>query len=236
MGCLYQISFPNGKSYIGISSATAKGRFDAHCLPSNTAIVGRAIKKYGKDAAQLKTLAIASNWEYLCELERKAITIYKARSPFGYNMTDGGDGTLGLRHSEAAKKTISEKNKLSMRGNKNFAGHKLSPEHRAKLLAVNLGKPKSDEVKAKLSAKNKGRKHTAEATAKIAAAGLGRTQSDYAKACISVARKGKPLSTEHRAKLSAAHIGKISGNKGVTWSATTRAKHEARHTKAKEAA
>lgn len=34
MGCLYQLIFPNGKSYIGITKKTAKQRFGGHCLNS----------------------------------------------------------------------------------------------------------------------------------------------------------------------------------------------------------
>jgi hypothetical protein len=34
MGCLYQLIFPNGKSYIGITTKTAKQRFGEHCLNS----------------------------------------------------------------------------------------------------------------------------------------------------------------------------------------------------------
>jgi G:T-mismatch repair DNA endonuclease (very short patch repair protein) len=38
----------------------------------------------------------------------------------------------------------------------------ISPEHKAKLLAVNLGRTVSAETRAKISAANKGRKHTEE--------------------------------------------------------------------------
>lgn len=34
MGCLYQLIFPNGKSYIGITNKTAKQRFGEHCRNS----------------------------------------------------------------------------------------------------------------------------------------------------------------------------------------------------------
>ncbi|HLP97024.1 MAG TPA: GIY-YIG nuclease family protein [Sideroxyarcus sp.] len=38
MGCLYQLVFPDGKSYIGITSKTAKQRFKEHCLNSRNGI------------------------------------------------------------------------------------------------------------------------------------------------------------------------------------------------------
>lgn len=59
MGCLYQLVFPNGKSYIGITSKTAEQRFKAHCINAKNGITEypdyspaqKAIsdKKYGLD-------------------------------------------------------------------------------------------------------------------------------------------------------------------------------------------
>lgn len=59
MGCLYQLIFPDGKSYIGITSKTAEQRFKAHCINSQNGITeypdyspaqnGISDKKYGLD-------------------------------------------------------------------------------------------------------------------------------------------------------------------------------------------
>jgi hypothetical protein len=59
VGCLYQLIFPNGKSYIGITRKTAEQRFKGHCLTSRNGITEypnyspeeKAIsdKKYGLD-------------------------------------------------------------------------------------------------------------------------------------------------------------------------------------------
>jgi hypothetical protein len=38
MGCLYQLIFPNGKSYIGITKKTAEQRFGGHCGNSSKGI------------------------------------------------------------------------------------------------------------------------------------------------------------------------------------------------------
>ena len=38
MGCLYQLIFPNGKSYIGITIKTAEQRFKVHCQNSKNGI------------------------------------------------------------------------------------------------------------------------------------------------------------------------------------------------------
>ena len=125
MACLYQLIFPNGKSYIGITKKTAEQRFKAHCLnakngiteypdysPSQKAIsdrkygldnfgrlpwltsLGEAIRKYGKENVIVKTLVIANDFEYLQELEIKAIkryrTFYDSLAHFsGYNTSKG---------------------------------------------------------------------------------------------------------------------------------------------------
>lgn len=103
------------------------------------------------------------------------------------NQTDGGEGTCGIIRS---------------------------PETRAKMSAVQKGKPKSAESRAKMSAAKIGKKrspHSAETRAKMSTAHVGMTgkkQSSEARAKISAARKGKLKSAETRAKMSAAKTGK----------------------------
>ncbi|MHB1236934.1 MAG: GIY-YIG nuclease family protein [Gallionella sp.] len=61
MGCLYQLIFPNGKSYIGISSNTAEQRFKAHCQNSKNGITEypdyspkeKAVAELANDASQV---------------------------------------------------------------------------------------------------------------------------------------------------------------------------------------
>jgi hypothetical protein len=59
MGCLYQLIFPNGKSYIGITTKSAEQRFKGHCQNSINGITeypdlspkekAALDKKYGRD-------------------------------------------------------------------------------------------------------------------------------------------------------------------------------------------
>jgi group I intron endonuclease len=204
MGCLYKIEFPNGKEYVGISSTTAAQRFKGHCAGKNGQLVVRALRKYGKNNVNVKTLVVANDWKYLCLLEQRAIKAYATKTPHGYNMTDGGEGTLGCIPSEESRRKMSLK--------------VISEEQKRAVAAASKGNKHA-----------LGYRHTAEARAKIAAAGIGCRISEDGRARISAARKGKPLSAEHCAKLSASHVGKVSGNKGVKWSEETRAKHAARH-------
>lgn len=105
-GSLYRLSFPNGKAYIGVTFRSVEQRFRWHA-PSGVrqnVVLHKAIKKYGKKSVKIETLVVASDREYLYELEKKAIVSFSTKVPFGYNMTDGGEGgILGFKHSEASR-------------------------------------------------------------------------------------------------------------------------------------
>ena len=81
------------------------------------------------------------------------------------NLTDGGEGLVGFKHSEESRRKM----RFSNRG-KAKSGHKLSAEHRQKLSDAHLGKTLSEEHRAILSEAQKGRVVTAETRAKISAA------------------------------------------------------------------
>lgn len=76
-------------------------------------------------------------------------------------------------------------------------GYVLSPEHRAKLLAANTGRPCSSETRAKISAANRGKKRTPEQCAKISDSHRGLKASKKTKVRMSRTRKGRPLSETH---------------------------------------
>lgn len=73
------------------------------------------------------------------------------------NLSEGGDGFHGVRHTESWKRNLSER----MKGNKLGVGKKWSDEQRAKMHRVawnkgNRGGKHSDETKAKMSASKTG--------------------------------------------------------------------------------
>ena len=94
MGELYKITFPSGKSYIGITRKTASIRLNDHARSrlSRKFAVSRALKKYGKDSVSIEVLAQSDEWKELCAMEREAIVKHDTRYPKGYNLTSGGDG------------------------------------------------------------------------------------------------------------------------------------------------
>ena len=132
------------------------------------------------------------------------------------NMTDGGDGPSGHKHSDESKKRMSQAS----------SGREVSKETRVKLSNALKGRTRSHEVKARISISNSGKKRTAEqiqrnsefrkgkpltpeTIAKISAANTGKKRSAEARANISAGHMGKQISAEHRAKISAGNKGRI---------------------------
>jgi group I intron endonuclease len=64
------------------------------------------------------------------------------------------------------------------------------------------------DIRERIAASNRGRRHTADALRRIGAASKGHPVLPEVRAKLSKAHLGKKLSVEHRAKLSAAKIGK----------------------------
>ena len=200
LGILYMLTFPNGKSYIGITRRTAEARFCEHVAFASSGrrkfAVHSAIQKFGAESVTVKSLASA-NWQYLKELEVRAIAAFGTLAPSGYNLTQGGEGVVGF-----------------------------TDETRAKMGAANKGRKPSAETLAKLSAASAGRSHSPEARAKISSARTGMKFSEEHRRRLSEARQavvasGRDILTpEGRARISAASASKV----GVPRSAETRAK------------
>lgn len=103
----------NNKVYIGITNKGYNNRFRKHLSEArngSTFILHLAINKYGKDNFFVTLLETCSSLEVLKEREKFWIkTLNSTNRDFGYNMTEGGDGTFGRFHSEETKKKIGER-------------------------------------------------------------------------------------------------------------------------------
>ena len=134
----------NGNIYIG-KATNIKSRENSHFSNLNrnkhhNQHLQNAYNKYGKENFKFEIIQECARKD-LINLEIYWIDYYQSFTN-GYNMTKGGDGTLGLPCSEDAKRKMSEKQK----------GEK----------AYNYRRIFSDETKEKISNSLKGRKHTAE--------------------------------------------------------------------------
>lgn len=100
------------------------------------------------------------SWESAGEKEKEFIKLYGKRDNNTgclVNITDGGDGILGVRHTEETRKKIGEESRNRKRGPR-------SPETKEKLRLANLGKvgnrlgsKVSEETKLKLRLANLGK-------------------------------------------------------------------------------
>lgn len=157
-GIIYQAKSPSGKFYYGKSGKTLEERINEHNIKSKiekNKHFYTAIRKYGINQFEWAVLEKYER-ETKCELniilnERESHWIKENKSylrEYGYNMTMGGDGALGLKRifSEEHKRKISESKK----------GKKLSEEHKRKISESEKGRIFPEEVKKKISKANSG--------------------------------------------------------------------------------
>jgi group I intron endonuclease len=193
----------NKKQYIGIST-NLKRRWRDHALSDS--LIGRAIKKYGKNNFIFEHIADAFSYEFAQTLERNLISEYNTKRPNGYNITEGGEGVLGVICSDDKKRKISIAN----------SGKSASLETRLKMSASHkLLPPKSKETCEKLSNALKGKKHSKEHRAKLA-----EKRKLYKPTLETIAKQVKsrtglkrnPLSQEVKDKISASVSKSLIGN------------------------
>ena len=103
----------NGKSYIGITSRKPEDRWGTNgykyqSQKSKYLCFSKAIQKYGWDNFTHEILFTGLTKEDACKKEKELISFYNSKAPFGYNLTDGGEGTSGYEVSEEFKQRRSE--------------------------------------------------------------------------------------------------------------------------------
>lgn len=175
----------SGKSYIGQTIKTLKQRKREHL---NEARRGdkdfyfyRAIRKYGTENFVWLKLCECKSKNELDRMEKYYIVYYDSFEN-GYNLTLGGEGTVGWCPSIEVRQKISIAKKGKMIGRKNpFYGKKHSKETRQKMKENHadysgrnhpmFGRTLLTETKRKIGiaskGRNIGRKHTEEAKEKI---------------------------------------------------------------------
>ena len=179
---VYMHIAPNGKKYIGITCKNVANRWgkDGNGYKGNL-YFWRAINKYGWDNVIHQIVATELTAKEAKKREIDLIASNETRDPeYGYNLTDGGDGTCGYRHSEETKKKIGDMS----RGNKYCLGREATAETKEKQSRSHKGAVVTEESRAKMSAAligNQhllGHKHTDETRAKMSASHMGLTVSE----------------------------------------------------------
>lgn len=96
----------------------------------------RAWKHIAKKGYDVEVLFDNLSWEEACEKEREFIALYgrkDMKTGTLVNMTDGGEGTVGYRHTDETK----EKCRLASLGSKNAWYGKKRPDHGDKIRGEN---------------------------------------------------------------------------------------------------
>ena len=166
----------NGKIYIGKTIQTFDERKRDHTKSRNLNKCGyfhKAIKKYGKQNFKWEIIYECDDILILNVMETFKIMVCHSHysEGRGYNLTWGGEGTYGYKHTDETKRKISERNK----GN----------------IAWNKGKTNiySDETKIKMSKSQSKRKHTDESKLKMSKTRKGKKLTEEHKRKISISHK-----------------------------------------------
>ena len=105
----------NGKSYIGISNDIEnrwKNEIRGDTInKGEKSLIEFAIRKYGEDCFYFEILEELEEESDRLEAEKMFIKRYNTKAPNGYNLTDGGEGRCGFKHSDDTKRKMREAHK-----------------------------------------------------------------------------------------------------------------------------
>lgn len=163
IGYIYCITnLINRKQYVG-QTTNPKGRKQQHFRAKNKHIISNAIRKHGKENFTWQNLEVCSVQD-LNARETFWIATLNTKRPSGYNITNGGYGIRGYRHTQKSKDKMSKVRK----------GIKPTDEHRRKnsearkgIIPWNKGIPTPQKTRDKISKAKKGYKPSKEIIEKM---------------------------------------------------------------------
>lgn len=199
----------NDFEYIGQTTKTVEERFKQHTQADS--YIGHVIRARGEDLFVVAVLKVCHSKDELDFWERHFIKSRNTKHPNGYNLTDGGEGTLGHKHSPETLKKLSASHK----------GRKCTPEHCAHIAESKrgeknpfFGKNHTPETCEKMSESRKGQKRSLETRKRISEANKGKVFTPEHCEHISEAKKGQIPSDETRDRMSEARRGEKNHNYG----------------------
>lgn len=218
---IYKIESPSGRIYIGKTCDFIRRVYQYEYSSSDgQVLLSKSFKKYGFNNHTISIIeSFIGDLKKSNDRESYWILFYQSNaSKFpqkkGLNLTDGGEGTAGLKRSIESRKKISAI----------MTGKKHKQESKDKISLRNKGKkhgPSSVEKRLKISIANKGRKPDASAIENMKKSNarywLGKERSDETKRKVSIKHSGKTLTEEHKIKLSLSKKGKPSNNRRIIY-------------------
>jgi hypothetical protein len=194
----------NEPFYIGIGSKANYTR--AYEKVKRNIVWSRIVSKTGYE---VDIVIDDLTWEEACEKEKEFVALY-GRKDLGTgslcNLTDGGEGTVGLIRTVEHRKKLSQAN----------LGKVLNDSTKEKLRQCNLGKKASLKTRQKMSETRKGRITSPIGLQKLLEYNLTpRKLSEETKVKISVKKTGSKHSFETKAKMSQSQKGKTKNQKKV---------------------
>ena len=150
MAWLYSVThIKSNRLYIGWTSRPVKARWNAHCWDAANRkkkfYFLRALQKYGKDSFKWEVIQHFPTSEEAQQSEIYWIEHLKQNGILLYNLTAGGEGSVGYKHSEEMRtklgfnkgKTFSEewRHNISLA----MSSRKLSKTHKEKLSQNKIG-------------------------------------------------------------------------------------------------
>jgi group I intron endonuclease len=193
----------NNKIYVGISGIP-QTRWRSHLSTANDPkqkkyYIHNAIIKHGENNFVFTVFQTFNDIVNLKLAEKYWIKFFNTRDrSLGYNLTNGGDGIFGFKHSEATKE------KLRILA----TGRRLSEEAKRKCRAVLIGRPVSQETRDKYSKSMMGHLVLEETRNKISISLTGHIMSEHTRQQISIANTGRHHTEESKRKISETTTGR----------------------------
>lgn len=171
-----------GKCYVGATIGPILKRLRGHWNHANAHrrpyLLQKAMREYGFEAFCIEVLAEACCQHEAIAIERAMIAVHNTLAPNGYNLSTGGEKSLGRLVSQETRKALSEyrtglkwSDESRAKASASHKGKKWSIAKRAKMEAIQS----SDDYRAKMRANHAKRGpvvHTEESRAKLRAATL----------------------------------------------------------------
>lgn len=190
----------NGKGYIGKSELPVSQRRKNHKAQANygaSAVISRAIRKYGWDNFTHTVLCECSSRRELDACERGLMAQYGTLIPNGYNVVLGGGGCSGYKWTDEQKAKLSASLRLAVKEGRlspgRAKGFKHSEEVRALMSEKALARGARERAAGfkRKSTRLPGFTMSPEAVAKSAAARTGAKRTEEMKKKMSLARRDK---------------------------------------------